>query len=98
MLFAELSIPLLFGPIAAVSVVTMDLSRRRLTFAKCLRLPILEKLDLLPPALTAGFSAFLLETLYPHAAATGVLLIKSPTVVPAVLCLILIPSFGWRVE
>jgi predicted O-methyltransferase YrrM len=95
MLFAELGIPLLFGPIAAVSVLAMDLSRRRLTFAKGLRLPILEKLDLLPPALTASFSVFLLGTLYPHAAATGVLLIKSPTVLAAVLCLILIPIF-WR--
>ena len=93
MLFAELSTPLFFGAIAAVSVLMTDLSRRRFTFTKYLRLPILEKLDLLPPAATAGFSVFLLGTLYPQTAATGVLLIKSPIVIAAVVCLLLLPIF-----
>jgi predicted O-methyltransferase YrrM len=45
-------------------------------------------LDLLPPALMAGFAVVLGATLYPEAASQGVLPLRTPAVLGAVLCLV----------
>jgi predicted O-methyltransferase YrrM len=58
-----------------------------------MRLPMMAKLDLLPPAVTGGCAIFLTVCLYPKAAATGVLALRSPALPGAVLCLIVVPVF-----
>jgi predicted O-methyltransferase YrrM len=49
---------------------------------------VLAKLDLLPPALTAGFAAVLGAALYPEAASQGVLPLRTPAMLGLVLCLV----------
>jgi len=79
---------ILFG-IAGFSVIfAFDFWRRRLDAAGLFRAPVLAKLDLLPPALTAGFAAALGATLYPEAASQGVLPLRTPAMVGLVLCLV----------
>jgi hypothetical protein len=65
--------------VRTVFFLALDLRRRRLAPAGLLRLPVLAILDLLPPASTVGFVLALGATLYPEAAARGVLPLHSPT-------------------
>jgi predicted O-methyltransferase YrrM len=74
-------------------ILLMDFRRRRLTLAGFFRLPMFAMVDLLPPALTAGFAVALGATLYPAAALHGVLQLKSPIVLAMVLCIVLLPVF-----
>ena len=85
MLFAP--IPLLLGSAVFLALLAVDIRRRRLALAGVLGLPVLAMFDLLPPALTAGFGAALIATLYPEASARGVLPLRSPSTVGLILCL-----------
>lgn len=86
-------IPLFFGLAAFFTLLELDIRRRRLALAGILRLPVLAIFDLLPPALTAGFVAALVATLYPEASARGVLPLRSPSTLGMVLCLAFLPIF-----
>jgi predicted O-methyltransferase YrrM len=85
--------PLLFGIAAFFALLTLDIRRRRLALAGVLQLPVLAILDLLPPALTAGFVAALMAALYPEASARGVLPLRSPSTLGMILCLAFLPIF-----
>src|SRR5258708_39684672 len=89
LLFAP--IPLLFAIAAFFTLLGRDIRRRRLALAGILRLPVLAILDLLPPALAAGFVAALIATRYPEASAQGILPLRSPSTLGMVLCLAFFP-------
>jgi predicted O-methyltransferase YrrM len=91
MLFAPIS--LLLGIAVFLALLALDIRRRRLALAGVLGLPVLAMFDLLPPALTAGFGAALIATLYPEASARGVLPLRSPSTVGLILCLAFLPIF-----
>src|SRR3984893_19042920 len=80
-----------FGLAIFFTLLALDIRRRRLALAGILRLPVLAIIDLLPPALTAGFVAALVATLYPEASARGVLPLRSPSTLGMVLCLVFFP-------
>ncbi len=86
-------IPLLFGSAAFLALLALDIRRRRLALAGILRPPVLAIFDLLPPALTAGFMAALIATVYPEASAQGVLPLRSPSTLGMLLCLAFFPIF-----
>jgi hypothetical protein len=60
------------------AVLALDLRRRRLVPSRLFRLPFLAMLDLLPPALTAGFTVALGACLYPATVSLGVLPLRTP--------------------
>src|SRR5258708_10937156 len=91
LLFAP--IPLLFAIAAFLALLALDIRRRRLALAGILRPPVLAIFDLLPPALTAGFMAALIATVYPEASAQGVLPLRSPSTLGMLLCLAFFPLF-----
>lgn len=72
----------LLGACGFFSILALDFHRRRLAPRGLLRLPPLAILDLLPPALTAGFAV---------AAARDMLRLRSPMLLGVALCLIAFP-------
>lgn len=90
-----LSLTLIISPLLGIvgffSFLALDMSRRRLAPAGLFRLSLPAILDLLPPALTAGFVLALGSILYPEAAASGILPLRSPTTLGIFLCLAFLP-------
>jgi len=83
----------LVGAGTFLSILALDCRRRRLAPTGLFRLPALAILDLLPPALTAGFAAAAVASLYPEAVARGILPLRSPILLGMALCLVFFPVF-----
>jgi predicted O-methyltransferase YrrM len=82
----------IFAAAGAIAVLALDARRRRIGLSNLSRLSWLAILDLLPPALTSGFVLVLVVSLYPQAAAEGVLQLRSPSVLAIAVCLIALPA------
>jgi predicted O-methyltransferase YrrM len=94
--FAVVSYVSVLGVLAFAVILFLDLRRRRLDPAKLIRRPVLEMLDVLPPALTGACGLFAVIALYPEARATGMLSLRSPAFVGAALCVIALPIFWYE--
>jgi len=79
---------ILLGIGGFLAILALDLRRRRLALADLFRMPVLAMLDLLAPALAAGFALALAATLYPAAASQGVLPLRTPAPLGTLLCLL----------
>ncbi len=82
----------LFGVCGFLTLLLLDLRRRRLALTKIPMKP-LAILDILPPAATAGILLASAACLYPEAVAAGVLSLRSPLLLTMLLCLLVLPLF-----
>jgi predicted O-methyltransferase YrrM len=84
------------GLLAAALLLFFDLRRRRLPVPAFRRLPPLSKLDLFAAPLTAGYAVSLAFLLFPLAAATGFLPLRSSALLGFVLCAVCTPIFWFE--
>jgi predicted O-methyltransferase YrrM len=83
----------LAGLLAAALLLFFDLRRRRLPLPAFRRLSMLAKLDLVAAPLAAGYAVSLAVLLFPVAAATGFLPLRSSALLGFVLCAVFTPVF-----
>lgn len=79
-------------PVFAVAL-WLEFRFRRLNASSLRRLSLLGKFDLIVPAATWALAIFFVEKLYPQAAASGVVSLRSPALIALLLCLVLIYVF-----
>ena len=82
--------------LAAALFLFFDFRRRRLSSQSLGRLPFLSKLDLVAAPLTAAYAVLQAFLLFPAAAASGFLPLRSPALLAFVLCAIFTPVFWFE--